>query len=76
MEVFFTENDLRTKSNFPVVAIGLNEEILVLFTSECEGTVLNNNRWHSIGYHTDSWVGVHDEAEWRILDDVTIQFKS
>lgn len=66
------------KNKFPIIAEYKGSKLIVLFTSDNAGIVLSDDVYahpSPVGTVSHDWVDCHND-QWRILDEVTINFKS
>ena len=58
-----------TELVFPLLAQGIEDSSLVLFTSLCVGVMLSSgdHKWGSIGQCSGRWVNITDKSVWKIL---------
>lgn len=73
--IFKHENKQDRAFDFPIVAKSRNSNLVVLFSSEKEGTVLISSQEYRVGRFSNSWTNCFD-PNWEILFEITITFKS
>lgn len=76
METTILNLPIEKKPGYPFLA-EYHGSFIVLFVENNSGMVIHSDgKFHSVGTYSDSWTISNEDKQWKILDEVTIQFKS